>query len=54
MAGVKFYEEMKGFRGKDKYPNKELEEYLVDKIFPKAAEELDITLNSSSTAPKKQ
>jgi len=46
MAGVTFYEEMKRFRGKDKYPNKELEEYLVDKIFPNAAEELVLKLSA--------
>ena len=46
MPDVKFYEEMKGFREKDKYPNKELEEYLVDKFFPKSAEELVLKLSN--------
>lgn len=46
MPDVKFYEEMKSNRGKDKYPNKELEEYLVDKIFPNSAEELALKLSN--------
>jgi len=46
MADVTLYEEMKDIRGKDKYLNKELEEHLVDKIFPKAAEELVLKLSN--------
>jgi hypothetical protein len=42
---LKLYEAMKGIRGKDKYPNKELEGYLVDKIFPRTAEELTLRLS---------
>ncbi len=29
MTGLKFYEELKVFRGRDKYPSKELEEHLI-------------------------
>lgn len=46
MVGVKLYEELKGIRGKDKYPDKELEEYLVNRIFPRTAEELALRLSN--------
>ncbi len=46
MTGVKLYEELRVFRGKDKYPSAELEEYLVDRIFPKTAEELALVLSN--------
>jgi hypothetical protein len=46
MAGVKLYEELKDLRGKDKYPGKELEEYLVNKAFPKTALELTLALSN--------
>lgn len=46
MTGVKLYEGLKGIRGKDGYPDKELEEYLVNKIFPKTALELTLGLSN--------
>ena len=46
MTDRKLYEEMKGLRGKDKYPNKELEEHLIEKIFPKTTEELTLRLSN--------
>jgi hypothetical protein len=35
MTDLKFYEELKILREKDKYPSKELKEHLINKIFPK-------------------
>ncbi len=46
MTGVKLYEELKVFRGKDKYPSKEMEEHLINRIFPKTAEELALVLSN--------
>ena len=46
MAKVKLYEELKVSRGKDKYPSKELEEHLINRIFPKTAEELALVLSN--------
>ncbi len=46
MTDLKFYEELKVFRGKDKYPSKELEEHLINRIFPKTAEELALVLSN--------
>ncbi len=46
MTGVELYEELRGIRGKDRYPDKELEEYLVNKIFPKTALELTLGLSN--------
>ncbi len=46
MTGLKFYEELSVLRGKDKYPSKELEEHLINRIFPKTAEELALVLSN--------
>ncbi len=46
MTEVKLYEELKVSRGKDKYPSKELEEHLLNRIFPKTAEELALVLSN--------
>jgi hypothetical protein len=45
MMGINLYKEFRS-RTKDKYPSKELEEYLVDKIFPKNPEELALVLSN--------
>ena len=42
----RLYAEMQGIRGKDKYPDEQLEAYLVDKVFPKTAEELTLRLSN--------
>ncbi len=46
MTGIKLYEELEDIRGRDKYPSKELEEHLVNRIFPKTAEELALVLSN--------
>lgn len=46
MSGENLYKELKDIRGKDKYPSKELEDYLVDKAFPKTALELTLSLSN--------
>ncbi len=46
MIGVKLYKELEDLRGRDKYPSKELEEHLVNRIFPKTTEELALVLSN--------
>ncbi len=46
MSGEELYEELKDIRGKDKYPGKELEDYLVDRAFPRTALELTLSLSN--------
>lgn len=46
MADVKFFKQMKSIRAEDKYPNKDLEKHIIDKIFPKDAEELALKLSN--------
>ena len=42
----KLYSEMQAIRGKDKYPDDQLEAYLVDKIYPKSTQELTLSLSN--------
>lgn len=42
----RLYSEMQGIRGKDKYPDEQLEAYLVEKIFPKTTEDLTLRLSN--------
>jgi hypothetical protein len=44
------YGEMQGIRAKDVYPDEELKAYLVDKTFPKSAEEMTLKLSNVSAA----
>ena len=46
MANAKFYEQLKNIRAEDKFPNQELEKQIIDKIFPKDAEELSLKLSN--------
>ena len=46
MADAKFYEQMKNIRENDKFPNQDLEKHIIDKIFPKDAEELSLKLSN--------
>lgn len=46
MTTHKLYSEMQAIRGKDKYPDEQLEAYLVDKVFPKTTEELTLGLSN--------
>jgi hypothetical protein len=42
----RLYSEMQRIRGKDKYPDEQLEAYLVDKVFPKTTEELTLRFSN--------
>jgi hypothetical protein len=44
------YAEMQGIRAKDSYPDEEVKAYLVEKTFPKSAEELTLKLSNVSAA----
>jgi len=42
----RLYGEMQAIRGKDRYPDGQLEAYLVDKVFPRTTEELTLRLSN--------
>jgi hypothetical protein len=44
------YAEMQNIRAKDTYPDEEVKAYLVEKTFPKSAEELTLKLSNVSAA----
>jgi hypothetical protein len=44
------YAEMQGIRAKDTYPDEEVKAYLVEKTFPKSAEEMTLKLSNVSAA----
>jgi hypothetical protein len=46
----RIYAEMQGIRAKDSYPNEEVKAYLVEKTFPKSAEEMTLKLSNVSAA----
>jgi CRP-like cAMP-binding protein len=46
----RIYAEMQGIRANDKYPDEELKAYLVDKTFPKNAEEITLKLSNVTAA----
>jgi CRP-like cAMP-binding protein len=46
----RIYGEMQGIRAKDTYPDPEVKAYLVDKTFPKTAEELTLRLSNVTAA----
>ena len=50
ITGRRIYAEMQGIRAKDKYPDEEVKAYLVDKTFPKSAEEMTLKLSNVSAA----
>ena len=50
MTDIKCYEEMKDIRGKDKFPDNELEEHLLQKVFPGTTEELALRLSNVTSA----
>jgi CRP-like cAMP-binding protein len=50
ITGRRVYGEMQGIRAKDAYPDEEVKAYLVDKTFPKTAEELTLRLSNVSAA----
>src|SRR5262245_66120403 len=46
----RIYAEMQGIRAKDSYPDEEVKAYLVEKTFPKCAEEMTLKLSNVSAA----
>ena len=46
----RIYAEMQGIRAKDTYPDEEVKAYLVEKTFPKSAEEMTLKLSNVSAA----
>ena len=44
------YGEMQGIRAKDIYPDEEVKAYLVEKTFPKSAEDMTLKLSNVSAA----
>ena len=50
ITGRRIYGEVQGLRSKDTYPDEELKAYLVDKTFPKSAEEMILRLSNVTAA----
>ena len=50
ITGRRIYGEMQGIRAKDAYPNEEVKAFLLEKTFPKSAEEMTLKLSNVSAA----
>jgi hypothetical protein len=50
ITGRKIYGEMQGIRAQDVYPDEEVKAQLVEKTFPKSAEEMTLKLSNVSAA----
>ena len=50
ITGRKLYGEMQGIRAKDAYPAEEVKAHLVEKTFPKSAEEMTLKLSNVTAA----
>jgi CRP-like cAMP-binding protein len=50
ITGRKLYGEMQGIRAKDAYPDEEVKAHLVEKTFPKSAEEMTLKLSNVTAA----
>src|SRR6185312_2036244 len=50
ITGRKLYGEMQGIRAKDAYPDEEVKAQLVEKTFPKSAEEMTLKLSNVTAA----
>lgn len=50
ITGRKIYAEVQGIRSQDVYPDEEVKAHLVDKTFPKSAEEMTLRLSNVSAA----
>jgi hypothetical protein len=50
ITGRRIYGEMQGIRAKDVYPDEEVKAFLVEKTFPKSAEEMTLKLSNVSAA----
>ena len=50
ITGRRIYGELQGIRAKDTYPDEEVKAYLVDKTFPKSAEDMTLRLSNVTAA----
>ena len=50
ITGRRIYGEMQGIRAKDVYPNEEVKAFLLEKTFPKSAEDMTLKLSNVSAA----
>jgi len=50
ITGRRIYSEVQGIRAKDTYPDEEVKAYLVDKTFPKSAEDMTLRLSNVTAA----
>lgn len=50
ITGRRIYSEVQGIRAKDTYPDEEVKAYLVDKTFPKSAEDMTLKLSNVTAA----
>ena len=50
ITGRRIYAEVQGIRSQDVYPNEEVKAHLVEKTFPKSAEEMTLRLSNVSAA----
>jgi CRP-like cAMP-binding protein len=50
ITGRRIYGEMQGIRAKDAYPDEEVKAFLVEKTFPKSAEEMTLKLSNVTAA----
>lgn len=50
IMGRRIYSEVQGIRAKDTYPDEEVKAYLVDKTFPKSAEDMTLKLSNVTAA----
>lgn len=50
ITGRRIYSEVQGIRAKDTYPDEEVKAYLVDRTFPKSAEDMTLKLSNVTAA----
>ena len=50
ITGRRIYNEVQGIRARDTYPGEEVKAYLVDKTFPKSAEDMTLKLSNVTAA----
>ena len=50
ITGRRIYSEIQGIRADDTYPDEEIKAYLVEKTFPKSAEEMTLKLSNVTAA----
>ncbi len=50
ITGRRIYGEIQGIRAKDTYPDEEVKAHLIDKSFPKSAEDMTLKLSNVTAA----